>query len=311
MRRGADERAPHHVVVLGAAGLLGHVVVDTLVEAVDEVTGLLRRPTAELAWWPPYRDGNDRLRLIDGIDATDWPRLGRVLDELEPDTIVNCVGVTPRRPSASDAVEVIGVNSLLPHRLARWSAEAGCRLITISTDCVFGHEPGGFTEDDTTDASDLYGRSKALGEVRAGGALTLRTSFIGRELVGRTELLEWFLSNSGGTVAGYSDVWYSGVPVATVASVVRQLTTGHRHLHGLYHLATEPISKLELLRLANDAFDAGVTIVPDPTTTSHRTLDGSRLRRLLPIDPVDWTEALTALAEDHRYDLRPDARLAR
>lgn len=311
MRWGADQRAPHHVAVIGAAGLLGHVVVETLLDGVDEVTGTLRRPRADVEWWPPFRDENDRLRLIDGVDATDWPQLSRLLDQIQPDTIVNCAGVTPRRREAADAVEVIGVNSLLPHQLARWGATAGCRLINISTDCVFGHEPGGFTEDDTPTATDLYGRTKALGEVDGGDAITIRTSFVGRELVGHTELLEWFLSNAGRTVEGFGEVWYSGVPVATVADVVLRLATTHRQLSGLYHLAAEPISKLDLLRVANDAFGARVTILPDTTTTSHRTLDGTRLREVLPIDPVDWSHALSQLADDARYDLRADARLSR
>lgn len=311
MRWGADQRAPRHIAVIGAAGLLGHVVVETLLGGVDEVTGTLRRPRADVEWWPPFCEENDRLRLIDGVDATDWPQLARVLDEIQPDTIVNCAGVTPRRREASDPAEVIGVNSLLPHQLARWGAAAGSRLITISTDCVFGHEPGGFTEDDTPTATDLYGLSKALGEVDNGDTITIRTSFIGRELVSNTELLEWFLSNAGRTVEGYGDVWYSGVPVATVAAAVLRLATTHRELTGLYHLAAEPISKLDLLRVANEAFDSGVTILPDTTTTSHRTLDGTRLREVLPVEPVDWSRALSELADDHRYDLRADARLAR
>lgn len=323
MASGADQRAPrrasrgrragdHHAVVLGAAGLLGHAVVDALLPVVGRVTALIRRPQRDVSWWPPF-DGTGAgagagVEVTDGVDASRWDELGARLDELAPDTIVNCAGVTPRRAAAADPVAAIAVNSLLPHQLARWAAGSGCRLITISTDCVFPHEPGGFTESDPPTATDLYGRTKALGEVTDGAAVTLRTSFVGRELVGGTELLEWFLSNAGGTVPGYAEVWYSGLPVRDVAATIARLATTHRELVGLHHLAApEPIAKLDLLRLADEAFATGVTIVPDRSVVSHRTLDGRRLASLLPIEPVRWDVAFAELAADRRYDRRPGA----
>ena len=318
MQRGAVDPASHdvagalpdHVVVLGASGLLGHVVYDTMITNVAQVTGVMRRSREHVAWWPPFSGSSPRARLIDGIEASDWSVLVRLLDELRPDTIVNCVGVTPRRSDASDTVAAIRINALLPHLLAEWASTAGCRLITVSTDCVFGHEPGGFTESSVTNASDLYGRTKALGEVTNESAVTIRTSFVGLELVNRTELLEWFLGHANGQVAGYGNVWYSGVPAAMVAAVVLMLTGTHRDVVGLHHLAApEPISKLDLLRAANDAFESNVTIVPDGAPASHRTLDGSGLHERLSLGPVDWQGAFTALARDHRYDLREPARV--
>lgn len=319
MQGGAAESAPRatadqvtgHVVVLGVSGLLGHVVFDTMVANADQVTGVMRRPRADVAWWPAFAAPSAHAKVIDGVDAADWPSLSRLLDELRPDTIVNCVGVTPRRSDASDTVAAIRVNTLLPHLLAAWATSAGSRLITVSTDCVFGHEPGGFTETSSADATDLYGRTKALGEVTDQSACTIRASFVGRELVNRTELLEWFLAQAGEQVTGYDNVWYSGVPAATVASVVLKLAGTHRALTGLHHLAVpEPISKFDLLTLANDAFQTKATIVPAATPTSHRTLDGSRLHKLLALEPVDWSAAFTALAEDHRYDLRRPGKVA-
>ncbi len=251
------------------------------------------------------------MRLVDGIDVTDWSTLVALLDEVRPDTIVNCIGLTPRRSDGSDTVAAIRINGLLPHLLAEWAASNGCRLITVSTDCVFGHEPGGFTESTIADAADLYGRTKALGEVNEGPAITLRTSFVGLELVNHSELLEWLLGQSGGRVAGYTNVWYSGVPVAMVASVVLQLTDSHRGLVGLHHLAApDPISKFDLLQLANAAFESNVVITPQSTPVSHRILDGSRLHELMSLGPVDWADAFDALASDRRYDLRRHARVA-
>jgi dTDP-4-dehydrorhamnose reductase len=311
MQRGEVVGPPRHVVVLGASGLLGHVVYEQMLQSARAVTAVMRRPLDDVSWWPPFGDPPPHAGVIDGIDATDWDAIETVLDRLDPDVVVNCIGVTPRRAAASDAIAAIRLNALLPHLLATWAAPSGRRLITISTDCVFGHEPGGFVETSPPTATDLYGRTKALGEVVGSGVITLRTSFVGRELSDRTELLEWFLQRSGGEAAGYADVWYSGVPVDDVASVIRRLAVDRRDLDGLFHLAAdEPISKLELLGLANAAFGADVAITRDSSVTSHRTLDGAALRAELGLAPVDWAAGLERLASDHRYDLRPHARMA-
>jgi dTDP-4-dehydrorhamnose reductase len=67
----------------------------------------------------------------------------------------------------------------------------------MSTDCVFTGSKGMYTEEDVTDAQDLYGVSKRLGEVDYPNAITLRTSIIGHELNGNRSLIDWFLSQEG------------------------------------------------------------------------------------------------------------------
>lgn len=311
MQRGEDVGAPPAVMVLGVSGLLGHVVLDRLSARGWTVTGVMRRRVEHVAWWPPFGDPAENVHLIGGIDAQDWSVVERLLDRFTPHAVVNCIGVTPRRADATDEIAAIRVNSLLPHLLARWAEVADRRLINISTDCVFGHEPGGFTERSATDATDLYGQSKALGEVVTGRAVTIRTSFVGRELCNRTELLDWFLGHAGGAVSGYTDVWYSGVPVEMVAEVIELLVDERSDITGLRHLASvEPFSKYDLLRAANEAFSANVAIEPDASVTSHRTLNGSRLRDELRLPDVDWSTAFDRLAGDRRYDLRPDERVA-
>jgi dTDP-4-dehydrorhamnose reductase len=292
-----------HVVVLGATGLLGHVVFETMLANVREVTGVVRKGS-EVSSWPVFARYGDRICRIDRTDLLASEPLIALLDDLAPSTIVNCVGLTPRRTDGADTIAAIRLNALLPHLLAQWARKSGCRLITISTDCVFDHEPGGFVESSPTSALDIYGRTKALGEVSDDLAVTLRTSFVGRELGTHTELLEWFLGHTGGEVSGYGNVWYSGVPVQTVAEVILKLATTHRDIVGIHHLAAhEPITKLDLLRVANDVFDAKVNIVPDPSVVSHRTLDGERFQNLLGLDPVDWRSSLDSLAGDDRYEL--------
>lgn len=292
------------VVVLGASGLLGHVMVDRLVAHGAPVTAVMRSTMTEVMWWPTFELLRGVGGIVDGIDVRAWESVERVLEDRRPTAIVNCAGVTPRRDQIVDPAATVQVNSVFPQQLAAWASRHDARLVSVSTDCVFGHEPGGFTEADPPSAVDLYGRSKALGEVTGSGVVTLRTSFVGRELRHRTELLEWFLAQRGGRVSGFVNVWYSGVSVGHVADVIVDLVTTHAHIDGLFHLANEqPISKYDLLRLAGAAFDADVCIDRHEAEVSHRTLDGSALARLLPRRVPSWESMLAALAADGRYAL--------
>src|SRR6185295_17855535 len=152
------------------------------------------RTDARLARIPLFQgDG-----VIDGLDVTDEDACRRMLDARRPDVVVNCIGVIKQRDAAQDPIPSITINALLPHRLAAWLRPWNGRLIHFSTDCVFSGRRGRYREDDPSDAEDLYGKSKFLGEVRyAPHALTLRTSIIGRELFHHKSLLDWFLAQRG------------------------------------------------------------------------------------------------------------------
>ena len=136
----------------------------------------------------------------------------------KPTVVVNCVGIIKQLAAAKDPVASIAVNALFPHQLARAVRARGIRLLHISTDCVFAGTRGGYREEDVTDAMDLYGRTKALGEVTGPGCVTLRTSIIGRELAGASGLVEWFLAQRGGSADGYSGAIFSGFTTIELSS---------------------------------------------------------------------------------------------
>lgn len=292
------------VLVLGATGLLGHAVVDAFLARGVPVRGTCRRPAADVSWWPPFGEG--AAPLVDGVDLARPGAVGLLLDAVGPSIVVNAAGVVPRR--ASDPRAEIMLNAALPHEAAAWCAANDGRLVTISTDCVFGHAPGGFTEDDPPTQADTYGASKALGEVHdlALPAVTLRTSFAGRELGEGTGLLEWFLSHRGSRVGGYTNVWWSGLSAPVAARTIATIALDHPDLRGLHHLAaSRPIAKHELLVLARTAFDLDVEVEMDASVTSHRTLDGRRLAAQLGLELPEWPAALAELAADRRYDAGP------
>jgi dTDP-4-dehydrorhamnose reductase len=281
------------VLILGATGMLGHKLWQTLPGRFADIHATVRsRPRL------PGCTLFDSARVIDGVDAADFRTVAAVLDRLGPQAIINCVAVTKRRQASGAAVASIALNALLPHQLAAWGAANGARVIHFSTDCVFAGRTGGYTEASPTDAEDLYGRTKALGEIAGENSLTLRTSFIGRELGSGTELLEWFLAQRGKRIAGYRHAYYTGVSTIFMARLIGDLIENHPPLSGLYNLASEMVSKFELLCLARDAFKLDVEIEPDDEFVCHRNLDGSRLRRALGVAPPSWRDMMAELAAD-------------
>jgi dTDP-4-dehydrorhamnose reductase len=163
---------------------------------------------------------------------------------------------------------------------------------------VFSGRKGGYREDDQSDADDLYGKSKFLGEVSGENALTLRTSIIGRELIEHRSLLDWFLGQGDKTVWGFTRVIYSGVTTNYLARLVGQLIESHPTLCGLYQVVSAPISKHDLLCLIKETYGLNITIVPDATEVSDRSMVGEKFLRATGIETPPWPELVRELHED-------------
>jgi dTDP-4-dehydrorhamnose reductase len=239
----------------------------------------------------------DTSRLISGVQAEQFDTVVRALASVRPDVVVSCVGVVKQRDEAKDPIVSLTVNSLFPHRLAALCAAAGARLIHISTDCVFAGRKGGYRESDEPDAADLYGRSKQLGEVAGPGALTLRTSIVGRELATSQGLVEWFLAQHG-RAPGFTKAVFSGLTTIELSRVILEVIESYPGLEGLYHVASTPITKYDLLMLLNREFGRGLTIEPDESVRIDRSLDGGRFREATGYTAPGWPAMVAEMAAD-------------
>ena len=284
------------ILVLGGEGMLGHKMYQTLLSRYPDTTCTVARPLSALFYQriDLFRQG----RVIDEIDAMDFPRLHEILDAERPGYIVNCIGMIKQREASKAAIPSITLNSLLPHKLAEWAGGWGGRVIHFSTDCVFSGRDGGYTETSPSDAEDLYGKSKYLGEVAVENALTLRTSIIGRELANFRSLLEWFLSQKGKSVRGFKKVIYSGVTTNYMADLVSRIVSEHPAPNGLYQVTSPAISKYDLLCLIRDAFRLNIEIVPDEEEVSDRSMIGDAFLRTTGYRSPDWPGLVAQLAND-------------
>lgn len=283
--------ANRKILLLGASGMVGHQAWRIFRERFDEVFATVRKPRAHYAGIPLF-DSADPKRLIDGMDLLEPTRVLPVLDDIKPDVIFNCVGLTFRRSDSLNAEAHIRVNALLPHVLNRWCTENSAKFISLSTDCVFSGREGGYTEESVTDAKDAYGRSKALGEVESPHALILRTSVVGREVEYKTELLEWFLAHEGKSVKGFTNAIYSGVGTNFIAHTVADLIEKFPRLSGIYQVASEPLSKHDLLVKMREVFGVKIEIVPDGSFVSKKNLVGTKFERATGIKTPSWDEML-------------------
>jgi dTDP-4-dehydrorhamnose reductase len=282
-------------LVLGAVGMLGHKMFEVLSQRGHETTATVRGgdPSQAIAGHLAQFGS-----VIGSVDAVSTASVVAALDSESPDVVINCIGIVKQKPSASDTIASITVNSLFPHLLAEWCAGSGARLIHFSTDCVFSGSRGDYTADDESDATDLYGRTKYLGEVAGEGLLTLRTSIIGRELSSFRSLLEWFLANNGGTVNGYRRAIYSGLTTLQVAKTVADLLDHHPTLDGLYHLAGPRITKYDLLTKIKDTMGLDITIEPDDEFVIDRSLNDDRFVAATGIRAPSWDDMLAEMAAD-------------
>jgi dTDP-4-dehydrorhamnose reductase len=251
------------VLVLGSAGMLGHVVYNYLFETNKYAIIDTSFPTKT----------NDNSKLL---DITHKETVNDYILTERPDVVINCIGVLIIG-SQKDPSNAIYINSFFPHQLSKLLKETGGKLIHISTDCVFSGKKGNYSETDFRDADDIYGRSKALGEVINDRDLTLRTSLIGPELKKNGEgLFHWFMQQSG-EIQGYSNVYWGGVTtlelVKVIDSAIQQDTAGLLHItNGI------GISKFNLLKLCKEVWNReNIIIVPREDNPSNKSLLSKRM----------------------------------
>jgi dTDP-4-dehydrorhamnose reductase len=278
------------VLVLGANGMLGNAVFRLFAASSGyQVFGTVRSSLA-LKLLPSYLHPY----VLAGVDVESSDSLTRIFSEVQPDVVINCVGLVKQLQAGGDPFAAISINAMLPHRLAKLCAGAGARLVQMGTDCIFSGKKGFYNEADVSDATDLYGRSKYLGEVDYPHAITLRTSIIGHELDGAHSLIGWFLAQTG-RIKGYRRAVFSGLPTVEMARVIRDYVIPHPELHGVYHVSVAPINKFDLLRLVAQVYGKAIDICADDQLVIDRSLDSTRFQQATGYVAPEWPELINLM----------------
>jgi dTDP-4-dehydrorhamnose reductase len=284
------------ILILGAAGMLGH----TLLNELSKQKGLTVYGTVRCSDGLPWAcDSEVFEKIIQGVDVENFDTIIQAMASARPDVVINCIGLIKRAPRAEDPLSVITINAKLPHRISLVCKAVGARMIHFSTDCVYDGTTGNYPEEAPANATDLYGRTKFLGEVKENHCVTVRTSIIGHELQGKRGLLEWFLAQEG-PVRGFTRAIFSGFPTVEIARILAEYIFPNYSLYGLYHVSSEPISKHELLSMVAQQYGKEITIEPYDGFVCDRSLDSSRFRQETGYSPPSWKELVKMMYDHYR-----------
>lgn len=276
------------ILVLGCSGMLGSSVYKFFSNHSEYVVHGTVRSKGGVT---KYFSNKEISGLIDGVDVCNFDSLARAFIVARPTVVINCVGMVKQLIQSNDALSSIAINSELPHRLATLCLMSGARLIHVSTDCVFSGHKGNYSETDPADAEDLYGRSKLLGEVAYPHTITLRTSIIGHELQSSHGLVSWFLFQQE-RCNGYTKAIFSGLPTVVLAQIIRDKVIPCAGLSGVYHVAAQPISKYDLLKVIADVYGKTIEIVPSDQLMIDRSLNSDRFRLATGYIAPSWPDLI-------------------
>ncbi|EGR1465970.1 SDR family oxidoreductase [Vibrio cholerae] len=282
------------ILIVGTTGMLGYSLFTNLSEHDGyEVFGTVRNILGKEKFFEEYLDN-----LIFDIDVNDFSRLKFAIETIKPDVVINCIGLIKQHDISKQHINAIEINSLLPHKIAQVCDGISAKLIHFSTDCVFSGKTGKYIESDIPDATDIYGKSKCLGEVNYGKHLTLRTSIIGHELNTSVSLIDWFLTQNN-KVNGFSKAVFSGLPTCYIANILIKYILPNKQLNGLFHLSVDPIDKYSLLKLISKVYGKGIEVIKSEHLVIDRSLDSSYLRNKTGLNTIDWPELINYMYADY------------
>jgi dTDP-4-dehydrorhamnose reductase len=284
------------IMILGADGMIGHKLYQSLSSRDYRIIITSKKSQNKLPYIFHNSEGLQLDILSDSIET--------VLNNFSPNYIINCIGITTRRMKNHKVSHVKYVNSKFPHILSNWAEKNNSKLIHFSTDCVFSGKKGSYDELSKTDADDLYGKSKAKGEIlNNSSSLTIRASMIGREIYNFTELLEWVLSNNNSQIYGYTNAIYSGVTTLWMGELINELIQKNYNLSGIYNISSTPISKYELICKIKDNFNLKIKIQKNSEYYSNKSLISDKFFKKTKIPRPSWDSMLKNLVVNNNENL--------
>ncbi len=224
------------------------------------------------------------------LDVRDARGVERLVRELRPSAVIHTAYSEAGAPDAR-AVNVDGSRNV-----ARAAADAGARLVHVSTDLVFDGELGRpYNEEDEPRPIMEYGRQKLAGEEAVREALPstliVRTSLIyGGAEPSRHERLVLDAADGRASACFFSDEFRSPVQVGDLAAAL--LTLAETEVTGVLHVAgADGVSRYEFARLLAAASNSNPRALESGLSAEHPDqrpldcrLDSSRARTRVGIE---------------------------
>jgi dTDP-4-dehydrorhamnose reductase len=230
-----------NVWVLGANGMLGSRVALELAERQINFSQISRGSY-----------GDCSLGETQALDIATLQNLEKVYGK--PTHIINAIGVVKPRIDEAKSESVLNAiqgNSLFPRNLGFYCEGSAVHLIQIATDCVYSGKKGNYLESDLHDPTDVYGKTKSLGEFSSDHISLVRCSIIGREEVNKYSLVEWVNSQpSNASINGFTNHNWNGVTTKVFGMIAAGIIQNKIDPVGIVHLIPkDKVSKFELVNL--------------------------------------------------------------
>lgn len=282
------------ILILGATGEIGHTLCKILSKNYKVVALMRKNPNIRSVNFFDNILPENHCIFLESFQ--NFKSVKSEIKKINPDVVINCAGIVKHRKICKEGnIETEYINSTFPHLLAEICSDNDIRFIHFSTDCVFSGEKGNYSESDTPDPIDYYGKSKFLGEVNLPPALTIRTSFIGPSLFHKTGLFEWLKQQKNQTIYGYKNAIYTGLTTIAFSKILMKIVKNHPDLEGLFQISSEPISKFDLIHLINERFKLNIEIKPDSTFVCDRSLNSAAFRNKTNISIPSWEKMIDEL----------------
>ena len=244
-----------------------------------------------------------KTKIDSNINIENITKLKKKIIKFRPKFIINCIGVIKQKIIKSDEKKIFYINSVLPHEINKISKIINSRLIHFSTDCVFNGKKGNYNENDLPNADDIYGMSKAFGEVNSNNALTIRTSIIGHELGSKNSLLEWFLHLDKKECYGFTDAYFSGLPTIEIFNFIEKFILKNKKINGIYNLSASKISKYSLLKKISKIYSKKIKIIKNNDLKIDRSLNSKKIKKLINYKSPSWDNLIKNMYMNHNKDL--------
>lgn len=277
------------VLILGASGLLGRNIYKNFKRSNIDVFGTIRNMKS-LEYFSEYEVSS--LHSIQ--DITNEKILIDLIDETNPSVIINCISIENINNQENSALDLIFTK--FPIMLSNICLNKGIKVIQISSDGVFSGLRGDYYENSIADATDAYGKAKLAGELTKNGNLTIRTSMIGHDPIKSSGLLEWFFSQKECVL--FNKSIFSGLTVNEIADVIKFILIEHKSLSGLYHIASQPISKYHLLSKVSEIYKLRIKIEIDSSIEINRSLNSNKFQKISGYSAPSWNNMLFRMRED-------------
>lgn len=159
------------VLVTGAAGQLGHDVLNELCSRGYEAVGTDLAPE-----YSGVQDGTPVTMLpYLQMDITDQEKADQVIADLAPDAVIHCAAWTAvdLAEDEDNQEKVRAINAGGTEKIARVCKKVGCKMMYISTDYVFNGQGTQPWKPDCREYAPLnvYGQTKLEGELAVSGLL--------------------------------------------------------------------------------------------------------------------------------------------